>query len=57
MEKGFKLDARLPRRGTTTDQYPVSEEWRRAAKIINLFDRRKKIKVLAAEGLARVVNG
>lgn len=50
-------DPQLPKRGTTIDQYRVTEEWIQAAKVINLFDGRKKIKALAAEALTKVVNG
>jgi hypothetical protein len=50
-------DPHLPKRGTTIDQYRVCQEWSHAAKIINLFNGRKKIKTLATEELAKVVNG
>lgn len=50
-------DPGLPRKGTTLDQYRVSQEWRRAAKVINFFDGRKRLKTLANEEIARIVNG
>jgi len=50
-------DPKLPKRGTTLDQYRSSQEWKHAAKVINLFDGRKKLKTLATEELAREVNG
>lgn len=50
-------DPSLPRKRTTLDQYRVSQEWGRAAKVINLFDGRKRLKTLASEELSRVMNG
>lgn len=50
-------EAELPKKGTTLDQYRASQEWKQAAKVINLFDGRKRLKTLAHEELSRVVNG
>jgi hypothetical protein len=50
-------DPKLPRTGTTLDQYRSSTEWAKAAKVINLFHGRRKLKALAHQELARVVNG
>lgn len=50
-------DPKLPKRGTTLDQYQSCQDWKRAARIINLFDGRKKLKTFASEEIAKVVNG
>ena len=50
-------DPKLPKKGTSLEQYQSCIEWKKAAKVINLFDGRNKVKSLANEELARVVNG
>ena len=50
-------DSHLPKRGTTVDQYCNSQGLQQAAKVINLFNGREKLRSLAAEELAKVVNG
>lgn len=50
-------DPKLPKRGTTLDQFRSTKEWSQAAKVINLFNGREKLKTLARQELARVVNG
>ena len=50
-------EPQLPVEGTTLDQYQTALEWSKAAKVINLFGGREKIKNLAAVERQRVVNG
>lgn len=50
-------DPNLPVHDTTLDQYQTAQDWSQAAKVINLFGGREKIKALAAAELQRVVNG
>jgi hypothetical protein len=50
-------DPSLPKKGTTLDQYAASEKLKQAAKVINLIGGREKLKTLAGEEVAKVVNG
>lgn len=50
-------DPKLPKRGTPLHQYLSGREWQNAARVINLFDGRKKVKALAHQAINRVVNG
>ena len=47
----------LPKSETTLDQYQTCQDWKHAAKVINMFDGRKKIKTLAHQEVAKVMNG
>ncbi|SMF84127.1 transposase, partial [Pseudobacteriovorax antillogorgiicola] len=50
-------DPNLPVAGTTLDQYQACLDWSKAAKVINLFGGREKIKDLAAAEIQKVMNG
>jgi hypothetical protein len=50
-------DPNLLRRGVTLDQYKGAQDLKKAARVIDLFDGRKKMKTLAQEEIRRVVNG
>lgn len=54
--RGLK-DPLLPKPGTTLDQYQSSLNWKEAAKVINLFDGRQKLKKIAHAEMQQVVNG
>lgn len=49
-------DSRLIKKGTTLDQYRSSRGWQHAAKVINLFGGREKLKALAHQEIAKVIS-